>query len=64
MSAFHDDNDSCEFVLAFSLAEVLEFRGDDLIFVARSQRNPYRHDMFKCFTMSHEFPDLTSGFCI
>ena len=53
-----DDHDSCVFVLAPALAEVLEFKGDDVGLVARTRHNPYRKAIFKCFTLSNELSDL------
>ena len=57
-SSFDDDNDACAFILVPALGEALEFKGDDLGFLAKTRHNPYRYAMFKCFTLSHEFSGL------
>jgi hypothetical protein len=53
-----DDNDACVFVLSPALAEILQYKGDDLGLIARTRQNPYRKAIFKCLTLSNELSDL------
>lgn len=50
--------ETCVFVLAPALSEILEFQGKDGGIVARSRHNPYRKAIFQCFTLSREVSDL------
>lgn len=52
------NSETCVFVLAPALSEILEFKGDDGRIVARSRHNPYRKAIFQCFTLSKEISDL------
>lgn len=53
-----DEGETCVFVLSPALAEVLEFRGDDAMVVARTRANPYRKAIFKCLTLCSQLSDL------
>ncbi|KAG7364009.1 hypothetical protein IV203_037211 [Nitzschia inconspicua] len=55
-----NSEETCVFVLAPALMEILEFNGDDGGIVARSRHNPYRKAIFQCFTLSKEVSDLES----
>jgi hypothetical protein len=52
------NTETCVFVLAPALSEILDFKGDDGGIVARSRHNPYRKAIFQCFTLSKEVSDL------
>jgi hypothetical protein len=52
------NTETCVFVLAPALSEILEFDGNDGGIVARSRHNPYRRAIFQCFTLSKEVSDL------
>jgi len=53
-----DDGESCVFVLAPALAEVLEYRGQEMSLIARSRPNPYRRAMLKCLTVPDDMGDV------
>eukprot|EP00934_Nitzschia_sp_Nitz4_P001802 Nitzschia sp. Nitz4//scaffold166_size90379//82834//86722//NITZ4_005073-RA/size90379-augustus-gene-0.18-mRNA-1//-1//CDS//3329538244//1802//frame0 len=52
------DDTSCVFVLAPALAEILEFRGDDIALVARTRENPYRKAVFQCLRLCSQLSAL------
>jgi hypothetical protein len=52
------DHEACIFVLAPALAEVLEFRGEDLSLIARTRPNPYRRAVLKCLTVPDDMSDV------
>lgn len=53
-------DESCTFVLAPALAEVLEFRGgdNDLGLLMRTRPNPYRKAFLRCLSLPHELSDV------
>jgi hypothetical protein len=56
--AMGGDNEACVFVLAPALAEVLEFRGEDIALIARTRPNPYRRALLKCLTVPEDMADV------
>jgi hypothetical protein len=52
------NDETCVFVLSPALMEILEFKGENGLLVARSRHNPYRKAIFQCFTLSKEVSDL------
>ena len=51
-------SEACVFVLAPALAEVLEYRGQDMALIARARPNPYRHALLKCLTVPEDMSDV------
>lgn len=61
LQAHDSDDDKTEalsFVLAPALAEVLEFRGDDVALISRSRPNSYRRALLKCLTVPDDMSDI------
>lgn len=52
------EKEACVFVLAPALAEVLEYRGQDMALVARARPNPYRRALLKCLTVPEDMSDI------
>jgi len=52
------DAEACVFVLAPALAEVLEYRGQDMALIARARPNPYRRALLKCLTVPEDMSDV------
>ena len=53
-----DNTEACIFVLAPALAEILEFRGDDISLIARTRPNPYRQAFLKCLSVPDDMSDI------
>lgn len=53
-----DNPEACVFVLAPALAEMVDFRGEDLSLLARAKVNPYRHALLHCLRVPDEFSDV------
>ena len=52
------DSEACVFVLAPALAEILEFRGEDISLIARTRPNPYRQAFLKCLSVPDDMSDI------
>jgi hypothetical protein len=52
------DSEACIFVLAPALAEILEFRGEDISLIARTRSNPYRQAFLKCLSVPDDMSDI------
>ena len=52
------DTEACVFVLAPALAEILEYRGQDMALIARTRPNPYRKALLKCLTVPEDMADV------
>lgn len=52
------ENEACIFVLAPALAEILEFRGNDISLIARTRPNPYRQAFLKCLSVPDDMSDI------
>jgi hypothetical protein len=50
--------EACVFVLAPSLAEVLEFKGQDFGLMTRTKSNPYRQALLQCLRIPDNFSDV------
>lgn len=50
--------EECVFVLAPALAEILEYRGQDLSLLTRTKPNPYRKALLNCLTVPADMADV------
>lgn len=58
LSLVQDDGEACIFVLSPALAEVLEFRGEDMSLFARTKPNPYRRALLRCLDVPCDLSDI------
>jgi hypothetical protein len=58
-----EGSEACVFVLSPALAEVLEFRGNDLGLLSRTKPNPYRNAFLRCLELPEEMIELKEFAC-
>lgn len=58
LSAVKVGGEACVFVLSPALAEVLEFRGEDMALIARTRPNPYRRALLQCLDVPADISDV------
>lgn len=58
LAAAEEGGASCVFVLSPALAEVLEFRGQDIALIARTRPNAYRRAVVGCLNLPDAFSDV------
>ena len=54
-----EGTECCVFVLSPALAEILEYRGEDIALITRTRPNPYRVALLTCLDVPFEMSELT-----